>query len=219
MSTQDCARVRHQDIRNHIEHHLGSIEQVFQDPDPGQDAIDVLHVAPDAALPYHRLITAGMSAWPMPVPQDRPEAPRRLELMMTLPERWQLDTASRDELRHGWPIRWLRTLARHPRIHGVWLRWGDVVPHGDPPQRFAPDTRLCGTILAPSLQVPTAFYELGSGPERIAFYAAIPLYAEEMELQRREGMEAVLSELLEHDIRDVVDPKRRNVMKRFFGLF
>jgi hypothetical protein len=32
-------------------------------------------------------------------------------------------------------------------------------------------------------------------------------------------MKAVLTKLLGHDINDVVEPARRNVAKRFFGLF
>jgi len=225
MSAQESDQPpRRQDIRAHVERHIGHIEQIFQDPESGTDSshrgVEVLHVAPDPALPYHLLITAGMSDRPMSLPagKNQDEAPRRLELMMTLPERWSLAGGAQDE-RYGWPIRWLRTLAYYPRIHDSWLGWGDVVPNGDPPQAFAADTRLCGAILAPSLQVPVEFYELGSGPDRIAFYATIPLYLEEMELQRREGMEVLLTKLLEHDIRDIVDPKRRNVTKRFFGLF
>lgn len=228
MSAQESAQSPpHQDIHAHVERHIGRIAQVFRDPvalSDGQDAahggVEVLYVAPDPALPYHLLITAGMSDRPMAVPAGKKpdEAPRRLELMMTLPQQWSLAGGAQDE-RHGWPIRWLRTLARHPRIHDTWLGWGDVVPNGDPPRPFASNTRLCGAILAPSLQVPTAFYELGSGPDRIAFYAAIPLYLEEMALQRQEGMETLLTKLLEHDIRDIVDRKRRNVAKRFLGLF
>ena len=228
MSAQESDQPpRRQDIRAHVERHIGQIEQAFQDPDASRDGpdplphgVEVLHVAPDPALPYHLLITAGMSDRPMNLPagKNQDEAPRRLELMMTLPEHWPLGGGAQDE-RYGWPIRWLRTLAYYPRTHDSWLGWGDVVPNGDPPRVFAADTRLCGAILAPSLQVPVKFYELGSGPDRIAFYAAIPLYLEEMELQRQDGMEVLLTKLLEHDIRDVVDPKRRNITKRFFGLF
>ncbi|WP_210399124.1 suppressor of fused domain protein [Steroidobacter denitrificans] len=219
--------LRRQNIHAHVECHIGRIEQVFQNPDASRDApysahddIEVLHVAPDPALPYHLLVTAGMSDQPMILPADKnqDEAPSRLELMMILPQQWSLAGGAQDE-RYGWPIRWLGTLARYPRIHNLWLGWGDVVPNGNPPRPFVSYTRQCGAILAPSLQVPVAFYELGSGPDRIAFYAAIPLYLEEMALRQREGMEVLFTKLLEHDIRDIVDCKRRNVAKRFFGLF
>lgn len=217
----------HQDILAHVERHIGRIEQIFQEPGlsgeeagPSPQGMEVLHIAPDPALPYHLLVTAGMSRRPMAPAADgkKSDAPNRLELMMILPQAWPLSDGSGDE-RRGWPIRWLRTLACRPHIHNTRLDWGDVIPNDDPPRAFAAGTRLCGAILAPSLQVPMEFHELGSGPDRIAFYAVIPLYLEEMELQRREGMEALLTRLLEHDIRDVVDLKRRNVARKFLGLF
>jgi hypothetical protein len=56
--------------------------------------------------------------------------------------------------------------------------------------------------------------------ERVAFYGTIPLYREELELQARAGMAALLERLLHYDINDVVGLKRRNVAKKKrFGFF
>lgn len=147
------------------------------------------------------------------------DAPRYLELMMTLPEHWKIDRESRENPEWDWPIRQLQSLARFPREHRTWLGWGHTIPNGDPPQAFAPNTQLCGVIIAPSLLVPVAFYELNTGDQRIGFFSAIPLYRQEMELKAKDGMEALLTRLVEYDINDVVEIKRRNVAKRFFGLF
>jgi len=224
------------EIRAHIERHIGRIAAVYperrreQGPgsEPGRGDIEIMHVEPVEALPYHTLITAGMSELRMDVPAEV-EAPRRLELMMTLPERWPLDARSREQPRYGWPISLLQELARYPSRRGTWLGWGHTVPNGDPPRAYARtvgsiarrwlrSAEFCGVIIAPSLLVPVPFYELGSGPERIGFLSAIPLYREELELQRRAGMEELLSRLLRHDVSDLVLPERRNVARRFFGL-
>ena len=204
-----------QQIRSHVERHIGRIDRVF----PG-DAVrftaDVLYVKPINSRPYHTLVTAGMSSVAMQAPPDA-SAPRRIELMMTLPEAWKLSDT--DERTH-WPTRLLQTLSRWPREHEGWLGWGRTVPNGDPPQPLAPRTALCGVIVAPSLLVPVTFYELDIDGERVAFYSAIPLYREELELQAREGMAALLGRLLHDDINDVVDIKRRNVgKKKRFGFF
>jgi hypothetical protein len=75
-------------------------------------------------------------------------------------------------------------------------------------------------IIAPSLLVPVGFYELNVDGERVGFYAAIPLYSEELDLKQSKGMEVLLERLLEKDINDVVYLKRRNVAKKKrFGLF
>jgi len=75
-------------------------------------------------------------------------------------------------------------------------------------------------IIAPSLLVPVAFYELDIDGERVAFYSVIPLYREELELHARAGMAALLERLLQNDINDVVFLKRKNVArKKRFGFF
>jgi hypothetical protein len=206
-----------QQIRPHVERHIGRIDRVFSG-DPARETADVLYVRPINSRPYHTLVTAGMSSVAMQAPADA-SAPRRIELMMTLPEAWKLSSDTQDDGAH-WPTRLLQSLSRWPREHEGWLGWGGTVPNGDPPQPLAPRTALCGVIVAPSLLVPVSFYELDIDGERVAFYSAIPLYREELELQAREGMAALLERLLHNDINDVVDIKRRNVgKKKLFGLF
>jgi hypothetical protein len=202
-----------QQIRSHVERHIGRIDRVFAG-DPAQGTADVLHVRPVNSRPYHTLVTAGMSAVAMPVPPDV-NAPHRLELMMTLPEGWNPS----DDSSH-WPARLLQSLSKLPRERKGWLGWGHTVPNGDPPQPLAPRTQLCGVIIAPSLLVPVAFYELDIDGERVAFYSVIPLYPEELELHAREGMAALLERLLHKDINDVVYLQRKNVAKKKrFGFF
>ena len=201
---------RLQQIRSHVERHIGRIERVFAG-DAASGTADVLHVRPVNSRPYHTLITAGMSDVAMPVPADV-DAPRRIELMMTLPESWKFA---------DWPVQYLQSLSRIPRDKPeAWLGWGHTIPNGDPPQPLTPRTELCGVIIAPSLLVPIAFYQTNLDGERVAFYSAIPLYNEELQLQTREGMAALLERLVQNDVNDVVDLKRRNVAKKKrFGIF
>lgn len=206
-----------QQIRSHVERHIGRIARVFPG-DPASGTAEVLHVSPVDSRPYHTLITAGMSTVAMPVPPEV-NAPHRLELMMTLPEGWTPDGDAADQRVH-WPIHLLQSLSRQPREPERWLGWGHTIRNGEPPQPYAPQTELCGVIIAPSLLVPLAFYELNVDGERVAFYSAIPLYREELELKEREGMAVLLERLLHRDINDVVYLKRRNVAKKKrFGLF
>jgi hypothetical protein len=206
-----------QQIRSHVERYIGRIERVFPG-DPASATADVLHVQPLDSRPYHTLITAGMSSVAMPVPPEV-NAPHRLELMITLPEGWKPEGSVADDLAH-WPTRLLQSLSRVPREPGRWLGWGHTIRNGEPPQPYASNTQLCGVIIAPSLMVPVGFYELNVDGERVAFYAAIPLYREELDLKQSKGMEVLLGKLLEKDINDIVYLKRRNVAKKKrFGLF
>jgi hypothetical protein len=180
--------------------------------------IDVHYVAPVDSRPYHTLITSGMSDLPMNVPATEPEAPRYMELMVTLPESWKVGPDHTSD-EWWWPIRQLKFLARMPHKYNTSLNWGHTVPNDDPPQPLAPTTKLCGAIIVPSLLVPAAFYELELSDRRIAFFSVLPLYKEEMDLKLRLGTQALLERLVDNDINDVIAPKRRNVAKRFFGWF
>lgn len=217
----------HQPLRAHIERHLGPIADTFVEPasvEPASGApaetrqIAIQWVKASAERPIHTLITTGMSDRPM---RTGPEstAPRLIELMMTLPRTWQFEDPRTDGTGY-WPVRLLAQLARHPEEHATWLGWGHTVPNGEPPAPYAPGTALCGIILAPSLLVPKEFYALQAGSRNIEFYAAIPLYQEELQLAAREGMQHLLSSLIDHGLNDIVEPRRRNITKkRFFGLF
>jgi hypothetical protein len=202
-------------IHAHIERHIGKIGRVFSDTEADDLRIDIYHVAPVESRNYHTLVTAGMSRRAMQVPAEM-DAPQHLELMMTLPVSWKVGNEAQ---RWHWPILQLQYLARYPHDYRTWLGWGHAIPNGEPPRPFADNTQLCGATLVPSLLVPRAFYELVTSDRQIAFFSVVPLYREELELREREGMETLFTQLLEHDINDVVNPRRRNVCKRFFGLF
>lgn len=209
----------HARITAHIERHLGPVTSVLREPVGDAAGIDVQYVASTQTRPLQTLITAGMSDLPMPVSANA-ESPRYLELMMTLPESWKLDDQSAAQVEWQWPIRQLRSVALYPRKCSTWLDWGHIVPNGDPPEPLAPNTKLCGAIIVPSLLVPTDFYELTAGAKTITFYSVVPLYREEMELQARDGMGPLLEKMVDHGVTDLIDPKRRNVaVKRRFGLF
>jgi Suppressor of fused protein (SUFU) len=208
----------HEAIRAHVEKHLGPVANVMQEVVGDTIRIDVLHVPPTDTRPVHTLVTTGMSDRPMAVPAGT-KAPRYLELMMTLPGSWQLGEDVKNDARWAWPIRQLKTLARYPHAHKTWLGWGHTVPNDQPPQPLAPGTKLCGAIIVPSLLVPEEFFELSIAAHSIAFFSAVPLYEEEMRLKQDRGANALFEKLIDAGVKDLVEPKRRNVAKRLFGLF
>lgn len=214
--TEDQSALR-APITAHIERHLGPIKQAFRES-PDASAIEVLHVAATTDRPVHTLITSGMSDQAMAIPAGT-DSPEHLELMTTLPRGWQLDAQAPRDATWYWPIHQLLQLAALPRQSNTWLGWGHTVPNGEPPQPLAANTKLCGAIIVPSLLVPTPFYELKLARRTIAFFSVVPLYQEELALKQREGMKALLEKLIDRGIRDLVDPKRRNVAAKRFGLF
>jgi hypothetical protein len=201
-------------VTAHIEKHLGPVEQVFHEIVSPTVHVDIYWVAPSRSLPYHTLVTSGMSERPMSVPADMDEW-AFAELMVTLPASWPLTMEAWEEEKNYWPLRWLKTLARFPHEHGSWLGDGHTVPNGDPPERFAPSTRLCGMMLVPPVSYPERFSALEVSPGRtIHFWSLMPLYGEEMELKLKEGIDALLERLDAEGIKEVIDPARKNVAQR-----
>lgn len=205
-------------IPEHIEKYLGPIELVFQETASDGLRIDIYVVGPTERFPYARLVTSGMSELPMATPDG--EAHRFAELMITLSPDWKLDQESFKDERWYWPVSLLRYLAHFPQKYETSLGWGHTVPNGDPAQPYAKSTELCGAILLSSPTVPEAFHTLKvSADKEIVFLSIIPLYREEMDLKLRSGEDKLLERLFRKGVNDVVDPVRKNVGKKVFGLF
>jgi hypothetical protein len=206
-------------ISAHIEQHLGNVETVFHELVSDTVHIDVHVVKADDDFPFWRLVTSGMSDLPMTTPADTDVA-RYVELMVTLPGDWKLDQESLEDPSWYWPVRLVKYLARFPHKHATWLGWGHTVPNGDPAEPYAPNTRLSGAIILPSVSVPDEFNRLTiDAAKTIHFLAVVPLYEEEMNFKLRSGTDELLDKFADADVSDIIDPKRRNVCKKRFGIF
>lgn len=206
-------------ISSHIEAHLGKVASVFHEIVSDTVHIDVHFVKPSEDFRFARLVTSGMSDLPMTIPEGV-EAPRFTELLVTLPEDWRLDRDSFKEETWYWPVRLLKGLARLPHKYSTWLGFGHTVPNGDPPEPYAPSTQLCGAIILPSVTVPEEFHKLRIDERKeITFFAVVPLYGEEMNLKLRSGSGKLLDKFDSMKVTDIVDPLRRNVARKRFGIF
>lgn len=201
------------EIRAHVTKHLGPIKESFAAGD-----IEILHVPEQEVRPVRTLVTCGMSDRPMNVPPGS-NAPRYIELIVTLPRHWPFDEKARADARWNWPFTQLSAIAQLPREANRWIGWGETIPNGEPPQPLGPKTKLCGAVIVPSLLVPQDFYELSIAAHSIAFFSVLPLYKEELELKQSQGVNQLFETLLDAGIKDFIDPKRRNVAKKRFGFF
>lgn len=208
-----------EEISAHIEQHIGKVEQIFHELISDTVHIDVHHVKPTTQRPFHTLVTSGMSDLAMNIP-DNVEAARFMELMVTLPESWQVDEESFKNEHWYWPVRQLKFLARFPHKYDTWLGWGHSIPNGDPAEPFADNTDLNGMIILPSVNVPDGFYQLRIDEHKtIAFFSLVPVYQEEMNLKLAKGADALLDKFAKQGISDLIDSNRKNVAKKWLGLF
>jgi len=206
-------------ISNHIEVHLGKAEAVFYEFISDTVYLNIHRVGPTAELPFFTLITPGMSDLPMSVPAEI-DAPKHLELLITLPGNWKFDEESLKDEAWYWPIRLLKILARFPHKHNTWLGWGHTVPNGDPPRPYAQNTKLSGAIILTPIFVPDGFDSLPIDERKVIhFFSFVILYKKEMDLKLRSGTKTLLEKLVRANISGSVDINRPNVARKRFGLF
>jgi hypothetical protein len=172
--------------------------------------LDVMVVEPTAAYPYLRLVTCGVAELPMHVPCGWSETPYA-ELSIALPPGWPVSMeAFRDE-RFYWPVRLLKHLGRLPHDGDTFLWTGHTV-HGDRSRTYAPHTRLCASLIVPPVCAPAEFGEFDVDGERsVRILGVLPLYAEELEVKLRHGLQALTDLIGGSDLTDVIDPHRKNL--------
>lgn len=205
-------------ISDHIERYLGPIAGVFHELVSDQVHLDVYVVNPSADFPFYTLITSGMSDRPMTVPPeaDPAEAPPYAELCILLPSTWRIPGPGKtfDSDSAYWPISWLKLVARLPHEYHTWLGFGHTIPNGEDAAPFADDTELGCMLLLTPISLPEEFQTLQLRADKtVHFYALYPLYREEMELKMNQGVGALLDRFEAHNISDVLDLTRPNVVR------
>jgi hypothetical protein len=195
-------------VVGHVTAHLGPVEWVYHEFLSDLVHIDVHVVAPTPERDFHTLVTCGMSDRPMTVPAEM-TSPPFAELVLHLPPDWPLTQEALSDERHGWPMRWLKALARLPHEYNTWLDTWHTMPNGDPPAPFAEGTGLCALMLTPPVLAPAGFELLvtESGKE-IAFHEVLPLHADELALKLTEGTDALIDRLDAAGIQPIIDPTR-----------
>lgn len=192
-------------VEAHIEQHFGHFSNVFHEIASPDIHVDIAIVEPTPERNYYTLVTMGMGAHCMNIPEElRDKKLDRAEMLICLPPDWEIQ--GQDE-RWYWPLRWLKILARLPGEEDSWLGWGHTVPNGGP---FAENTYLSGVMLVS----PGGFGEAASvcplpDGDEINFYQVIPLYEQEMDFKIQNGAEALLDRMQNIQI-GVVDLNRPN---------
>ena len=132
-------------VEAHIQQYFGKFENVFHELSSPDIHVDICVVQPSAERDYYTLVTMGMGAHRMNVPEELAEYKlERAELAIALPGNWKLKREDLKNERWYWPIRLLKALARLPIASDTWLGFGHTM---DKEEDFAKDTKLCAAIL------------------------------------------------------------------------
>ena len=198
-------------VEAHIQQYFGKFENVFHELSSPDIHVDICVVPPSGDRDYYTLVTMGMGAHRMNVPEELAEYKlERAELAIALPGNWKLKREDLKNERWYWPIRLLKALARLPIASDTWLGFGHTM---DNEEDFAENTKLCAAILTgPQGTKDGSEVCTLPGGEEVNFYQVIPLYADELDYKLEHDADALLDKMA--GISFVVNPTRQDAITR-----
>ena len=198
-------------VEGHIQQYFGKVENVFHELVSPDIHVDICMVPPTEERDYCTLVTMGMGAHRMNVPEELVEYKlERAELAIALPADWKLDQESMKDEKWYWPIRLLKSLARLPINCDSWLGHGHTVENREP---FADNTKLCtATLIGPQDTEDGSEVCTLPGGEEVNFYQVIPLYEDELDYKLEHDADALLNKM--RGISFVVNPTRQDAITR-----
>ena len=196
-------------VEAHIQAHFGPFGNVFHELVSPDIHVDICVIPPSEDRDYYTLVTMGMGAHRMNVPEELAEHRlERAELAIALPPDWRLDEEAMKEERWYWPVGLLKVLARLPIDNDTWLGWGHTTDKQSP---FWENTDLCAAMLiSPQGAEEGAEACTLPGGEEVNFYQVIPLYRDEVEYKQARSAEDLLEKMA--DVSFVVDPERPDAL-------
>jgi hypothetical protein len=190
----------------HIEKNVGEIRREAIAEIVSDNLPITVHIADhDGQL---LLFTDGMSARPMNIPEGQEEY-QYAELVMVLRDDWPMSPAELECDENRWPIGWMRKIAHYPHDQDTWLRGQySIIANDEPPQPLGPGTSLTSWLVVES---PESYGKMKrKDGKTVVFYEMIPLYTEERDLERNEGLGALMERFGKYNISPWVHPGRVN---------
>jgi hypothetical protein len=174
-----------------------------------QDGIEFLWMdAMTMEHPFQTIFSVGLSNKSME-PIGSASAFNRIELIMHLPLSWPASGKRLQLSEYHWPEEWLRTLARSVLDGSIPLPGTHVIISNDePPVPLGPGTeQTCLLLIADFYQ---CFPIETSEGQKIHFYHVVPLYTEERDFEKANGMQPLLEAMAAVGLESlVVRPDRK----------
>lgn len=191
-------------VEEHIKEYFGDFPTVFHEKVSKDIICDIACIPPTEEKNYYTLVTMGMGAHLMNIPDSLPaDENGRAELLICLPPEWKLGESSDEWF---WPIHLIKDLARLPVNTDSWLGWGHSVDHQ---AYLALNTKFCASLLLFPEGVPdeAEVCTLPNG-DKVNFFEVIPMYREEMLYKINHDTKSLLERM--KDVSHIVDINRPN---------
>lgn len=198
------------EYENYISKNFGNISKVYHELYSPDIHVDIIIIPPTPEQNFYKLITEGVGAYKMNVPEMVKQFElERMELITYLPPDWDMKI----DKQYGWIISNLKLIGRLPISQDTLICSGQTVSYYNSDK--IKDNIFCASLLIPASnnkkQLDFRFDRKG----KINFYQIIPLYKEELEYKLDNGLEALIDVLDENQLDLVVDFNRPNYCKGY----
>ena len=208
----------------HCQAVLGESQGVWHELVSETVHLDILPFPPSDIRNAWTFITMGMSALHMKVPEAAEGAPRRIELMITLPHDWSKpqpgSVAVRFDDDEFVPIGAMKRLARYVHEEATWFGHGHTVQWAFP-EGHALSAFGGFLISAPAKCPPELASHVRPDGEEVGIFALLPIYHEELAFKQASGADALFKLVNRANLSDIIKPGRPSLLKqqRFWDRF
>ena len=164
--------------------------------------IEVQCIRPQGVVECLTLFTTGMSYFPLEAADGEDDEFRFAELFIQLPRDWMLE---KQDLANAWPIQWLRRIAQFPHRSEVSLGPGVVLANESEEETFSDSNAFTGMLVMAEQSF------VRSDQAKVQLYRLLPLYWDEVQLEKNEGLVSLLNLLDDNNVGFVVDMNRPNL--------
>lgn len=196
-------------FEQYVDRQFGSYTEVFHEIVSPDIHLDILIIPPSDAQPFYQLVTMGMGAYKMEIPEQlQRDELERAELVLRLPASWDIKSKKQADI---WPIEMLQTIGRIPIQSSTWIGYGHTFSADEASSPFADNTSLCSMALLTGLTRENHAASLRiRGLGKINFYQLFPLYREELLYAAEHSMNALLDLFEDSELNPTINLQRRN---------
>ena len=164
--------------------------------------IEIHIIKPQDSCNCITLFTTGMSIAAMNA-ETGEEDYRYGELFIQQPATWPVTTDKLRDAKFGWPVNWLRRIAQFPHLSELSLGPAVILGNSSPEETFAENNQFTGM-----LAIAETSFRRSDDQGIVQLYRLLPLFWDEMQLEKNEGLVALLNALDDRNVDFVVNMQR-----------
>ena len=188
----------------------------FLPPQHGENTIDLLKIDLEVRFPVTVIMTNGLSAYNMPVPEKKAEH-SNVELYFCLPSYWDLDDLSNPNF--SWPFALLDRLSNHLLDKSTWYGVGHTFANGNPPQALSEKLKANHLLLTEPILLEEHLQPIVTPDKSIHFLAITPIFEQEFDYKNSKGYFKFMRKYRSKNHNELVDDFRQSCLKSRFRIF